>query len=116
MAKDPIDSGEMTFRLASRLDAAFMTLPPETRAALWLHCVEGENLAEVADCLERSPGATERLIREALREHRRFAMDCGLFLSPSVQVGALLRQLPRPRPTPGFKARLEAVWGRRLED
>jgi len=60
----------MTLDLASRLNSAFMTLPPETRAALWLHCVDGEDLVEVADTLEQSPAATERLIRDALRELR----------------------------------------------
>jgi len=93
-----------------------MTLPPETRAALWLHLVDGEGFAEVADTLDLSPAAVERLIRDGQRELRQFAMGCGLFLPPSVHVETLLRQLPGPRPTPGFKARLEAVWGRRLED
>lgn len=116
MAKDPINGGEMTSRLASCLNTAFMTLPPETRAALWLHLVEGENLAEVADTLEQSPAGVERLVREGLRELRQFALGCGVFLPPSAQVGALLRQLPRPLPQPGLTARLEALWERRLED
>ena len=107
--------GETIHDQVSRLDAAFMSLPPATRAALWLHCVEGEGFAEVADTLDLSPAAVERLIREALRELRQFAPGCGLFLPPVAQFEALLRQLPGPRPTPGFKARLEAVWERRLE-
>ena len=81
----------LTTALASRLNTAFMTLPPKIRAALWLHCVEGENLAEVADCLEQSPPALERLIREGLRELGQFAMGCGLFLPlPRVQTSSAL--------------------------
>ena len=116
MAKEPIDGGDLAPDLASRLDAAFMTLPPETRAALWLHCVEGEDLAEVADCLEQSQAAVERLIREGLAELRQFALGCGLFLSPAVQVEGLLRQLPRPRLSSGFGTRLRASWERGFED
>jgi len=71
-----------------------MTLPPETRAALWLHLVDGEGFAEVADTLDLSPAAVERLIRDGQRELRQFAMGCGLFLPPSVHVETLLRQLP----------------------
>ena len=90
MAKELIDGGE-THDLASRLNAAFMTLPPETRAALWLHLVDGEDIAEVADTLELSPAAVERLIRERLRELRQFAMGCGLFLPlPRVQTSSAL--------------------------
>ena len=64
--------GETTHDLALRLNAAFMTLPPEMRAALWLHTVEQEDLAEVANTLEQNPSAVERLVGEGLRELRQF--------------------------------------------
>jgi hypothetical protein len=102
--------------LTLRLDGAFMRLPLETRAALWLHCVDGESLAEVADTLELSPLAVERLIRGGLRDLGQFAIRCGLFLPQAEDVAALIRQLPGPRLSPGFSARLKASWERRLED
>ena len=60
LKKGPPSSEGLTHDLCSRLNPAFMTLPPETRAALWLHLVDGEGFAEVADTLDLKQRAALR--------------------------------------------------------
>lgn len=45
---------------------ALASLSPETRAALWLHVVEGQGVREVAACLDSSRSAVSRRVRAGL--------------------------------------------------
>jgi RNA polymerase sigma-70 factor (ECF subfamily) len=56
--------------LDRRVAEALASLAPLTRAALWLHVVEGEGVREVAACLESSRSAVSRRIRAGLESLR----------------------------------------------
>ncbi len=58
---------QLETRSAARLIA---TLPPASRAALWLHYIEGLSIAEVADVLEVAPGTAKSRLSYGIRKLR----------------------------------------------
>src|SRR6185503_9320168 len=70
---------------------ALASLSPETRAALWLHVVEGEGVREVAACLGSSRSAVSRRIRAGLDELRSSLAKSGTALVGAAALRGALR-------------------------
>ena len=72
--RDKDQSGEnlLAEAQASLLSDALASLSVETRAALWLHLVEGSGVREVAVCLGSTRSTVNRRIQSGLRELRDF--------------------------------------------
>lgn len=70
---------------------ALASLSPETRAALWLHVVEGEGVREVAACLDSSRSAVSRRIRAGLETLRRRLATSGFALAGTSPLRGALR-------------------------
>jgi RNA polymerase sigma-70 factor, ECF subfamily len=70
---------------------ALASLSPETRAALWLHVVEGEGVREVATCLDSSRSAVSRRIRAGLEAMRMCLARSGSAVAGAAALRGALR-------------------------
>lgn len=77
---------------------ALASLPPRTRAALWLHVVEGEGVREVAQCLDSSRSAVSRRIRAGLELLRARLRTSGAVLTGAASLARALRGVEMPLP------------------
>jgi RNA polymerase sigma-70 factor (ECF subfamily) len=77
---------------------ALAALSPETRAALWLHVVEGEGVREVAACLASSRSAVSRRIRAGLEAMRLRLAKSGIALAGAAALRGALRGSEIPPP------------------
>jgi RNA polymerase sigma-70 factor (ECF subfamily) len=70
---------------------ALASLSPETRAAIWLHVVEGEGVREVAACLGSSRSAVSRRIRAGLETMLLSLARSGAAFAGTAAIGGALR-------------------------
>ena len=91
------------------LAEGFAALTLETRAAVWLHVVEGESGQRVAECLGCREHTAYRRIRSGLEDLRRFLARKGHTLPAVVPLTDLLRRLPGDRAPDSLLARLEEL-------
>jgi RNA polymerase sigma-70 factor (ECF subfamily) len=69
---------------------ALASLSPETRAALWLHVVEGEGVRQVAACLHSSRSTISRRIRAGLEALRASLVKSGVSLAGAAALRSTL--------------------------
>lgn len=86
--RDPTDSPD---ELHSEVAEALASLPPRTRAALWLHVVEEEGVREIAVCLESSRSAVSRRIQGGLELLRARLGTSGAALAGVTSLSRALR-------------------------
>ena len=78
----------------------------ETRAAVWLHVVEGQSIRDVAACLGSTRSTVNRRIQAGLERLRAGLSRASLGLAPAMSVEDLLRRLPPAEPPGDLLARL----------
>ena len=84
--------------LDPRVAEALASLSPLTRAALWLHVVEGDGVREVAACLDSSRSAVSRRIRAGLESLRARLETGGIALTGAAALRGALRGAEIPPP------------------
>ena len=87
---------------------ALASLSPDTRAALWLHVVEGEGVREVAACLDCSRSAVSWRVRAGLEALRRCLARSGFALAGVSALGDALRGSEIPAPESLVRRMVEA--------
>jgi hypothetical protein len=102
----PASGGSLGPETRRLLAAAFRSLHPEVRAALWLYWAEGESLALAAQALGMTPLELRSRLEEG--QGRLEALLCKE--GRGVHLAASLRQIPVPPPSPGFIPRLLALF------
>ncbi len=101
----PIDDDLIKAEESETLSAGFRSLPVESRAAIWLHVVEGEGIRNVAASLGTARSTVDRRIQGGLKNLRRFLKERGFAVYPALSMGNLLRFLPVPPPSSAFLER-----------
>lgn len=87
----------------------FSTLPRETRAALWLHVVEGETVRQVAERLGRSRPSVHRQMQSGLKSLRQLLVQRGLLLPLTWSLRESLSAMPVPGPSSRFLEQVHAL-------
>jgi RNA polymerase sigma-70 factor (ECF subfamily) len=106
---EPPVAGLLRGEDARTLAEGLQNLSAETRAAIWLHVVEGGGLREVAESLGSTRTTVHRRIRMGLDQLRLFLERRNFAVHLTVPLGRLLFQLPVPPPSDGFLAELERL-------
>jgi RNA polymerase sigma-70 factor (ECF subfamily) len=91
-AEGRLVNAELSLQLAEGL----ASLPGTTRAALWLHLVEGEPAREIAECLGCRKSSVYRMVEDGLDRMRRFLRRRGSSLPAIAMLPDVLRGLPGP--------------------
>ena len=90
----------------SWLSELFFGLSPEGRAVVSLYLVEGESVRGVPETLDLTPGEAEAWLEDGLRRIRDGLRLLGLSSLSEEEIAVLLKELPQPAPSPGFRERL----------
>ena len=113
MTRDETQHPEVTPTLSAEeermLSSELGRLEPETRAAIWLHEVEGVSLRDAAEALGASRSGVARRIGAGLALLRKRLEGRGLALRGITPLPALLRSLPVPQAPAALIARLDAI-------
>ncbi len=88
------------------LSRAFAGLAMDTRAAIWLHAVEGETVREIATSLQTSRSTISRKIRSGLGQLRAALRGAGFAVGAGFSLECALRELPNAAPPPEILARI----------
>jgi len=86
------DGSALTAELKQQMDEGLALLDAETRAALWLHIVEGEGIRAVAASLAVPRSTVADRIAAGVRRLREFLQGRGFALPVGVALAALLRE------------------------
>ena len=107
--KEPSDA-LLRSELDAQLSRELAALPGETRAAVWLHVVEGQTLREVAACLECHHTTIAHRVRQGLERLGKRLRGIGFALTGAVGVEDTLRTIADPEVPEELCSVVQNLW------